>query len=258
MGLKLGENLKRMRKEKGITQEDLADTLGISFQAISKWERGEGYPDITMLPALAGYFDITIDELMGVNNMKTEMDWHNWGGMISDHWHRGKYTEVLEILRDTAKQYPEHYGVKGDIAYTLTLLPDAGKAELAEAIELCEDVLENYRNAKQMHPIRALLCLLYDEAGEKARAIEYGRTLPHIWESREMIRTELYEGEEYREELHKLVIIALSLLRQRINGDHRGNYIQMKKDFNAGMKTDSDFADNGREAMRVIAEFLGL
>ena len=97
---------------------------------------------------------------------------------------------------------------------------------------------------------------LYDEAGEKERAIAYGRTLPHLWESREMIRTELYEGDEYQEELRKLVLLALSLLKQRINGDHRGSYIQMKKDFNAGMKTEEDFLDNGRDALNVITKFL--
>jgi transcriptional regulator with XRE-family HTH domain len=249
--------LRNFRKSKGITQEELAYTLGVSFQSISKWERGESYPDITMLPTLAGYFVVTIENLMGVNRMKTDKEWHEFGGMISDYWHKGKFTEVLKILREAAKQYPEHYGIKGEIAYTLTLLPSAGKAELVEAIELCEDVLENYRNAKQTHPIRALLCLLYDEAGDKERAIAYGRTLPHLWESREMIRTELYEGEEYQEELRKTVISALSLLKQRINGDHRGDHLQMKKDFNAGMQTDADFLDNGREALKVIGEFLG-
>ena len=258
MALKLGENLRKLRKDKGITQEELAYTLGVSFQAISKWERGEGYPDITLLPTLAGYFGMTIENFMGVNRMKTDKEWHDFDGMISDYWHDGKFTEALEVLRETAKQYPEHYGIKADIAYTLTLLPGAGEAERAEAIEMCEDVLENYRDAKRTHPIRGLLCLLYDEAGEKERAVAYGRTLPHLWESREMIRTELYEGDEYREELRKLVILALSLLKQRINGDHRENYIQIKRDFNAGMKTNADFSDSGKDALNVIARFLGV
>ena len=58
MNLLIGENIKRMRREQDLTQEEVAAHLGISFQAISKWERRDGFPDITMLPVLANYFGI--------------------------------------------------------------------------------------------------------------------------------------------------------------------------------------------------------
>ena len=72
MNIYFGENIKKLRKEKELTQENLADCLGVTFQAISKWERGEGYPDITTLPDIASFFDITIDELLGINRAKIE------------------------------------------------------------------------------------------------------------------------------------------------------------------------------------------
>ena len=56
MTLLICENIKRLRRERNLTQEEMAAHLGISFQSISKWERGDGYPDITMLPTLANYF----------------------------------------------------------------------------------------------------------------------------------------------------------------------------------------------------------
>ena len=62
MNLLIGENIKRIRHERDLTQEEVAAHLGISFQSISKWERGDGYPDITMLPALANYFKISVDD----------------------------------------------------------------------------------------------------------------------------------------------------------------------------------------------------
>ena len=72
MAIYFGENLKRLRKEKMLTQETLAEFLGVSFQAVSKWERNETYPDITMLPSIASFFDVTTDELLGIDKAKKQ------------------------------------------------------------------------------------------------------------------------------------------------------------------------------------------
>ncbi|MBR3587942.1 MAG: helix-turn-helix domain-containing protein [Clostridia bacterium] len=74
MNIYFGENLKNLRKEKNLTQEKLADFLGVSFQTVSKWERGDTYPDITMLPEIAGFFKISVDDLLGVNRAENEKE----------------------------------------------------------------------------------------------------------------------------------------------------------------------------------------
>ena len=61
----IGNNIKRIRQNKGVTQEQLGDIIGVTGQAISKWENGSALPDIQVLPKLADYFGISIDELMG-------------------------------------------------------------------------------------------------------------------------------------------------------------------------------------------------
>lgn len=61
----MSDQLQRLRKAKGITQEEMAATLGLSYQAISKWENHAAFPDIQMIPKIAEYFDVTIDELFG-------------------------------------------------------------------------------------------------------------------------------------------------------------------------------------------------
>ena len=61
----IGSNIKRLRQNKGVTQELLGEVLGISGQAVSKWENESALPDIMILPKLADYFGISIDELMG-------------------------------------------------------------------------------------------------------------------------------------------------------------------------------------------------
>ncbi len=61
--MQIGNNIKALRRAKGVTQEVLADALGISYQAVSKWETGANTPDIALLPAIASFFSISIDAL---------------------------------------------------------------------------------------------------------------------------------------------------------------------------------------------------
>ena len=68
----LPENLKKYRLLKNLTQEDVAGYLGITSQSVSKWERGESYPDITFLPALANIFETSIDLLIGMDTIRAE------------------------------------------------------------------------------------------------------------------------------------------------------------------------------------------
>ena len=67
----LGKRIMQGRKKLGLTQDKLAESLGVTAQAVSKWENDQSCPDITMLPRLAELFNITVDELLGVT--KTEM-----------------------------------------------------------------------------------------------------------------------------------------------------------------------------------------
>ena len=61
MKIYFDEAIKRLRKQRNLTQEALAEVLGVSFQAVSKWERGECCPDVTLLPEIAGFFAVPVD-----------------------------------------------------------------------------------------------------------------------------------------------------------------------------------------------------
>ena len=73
MEIKLGENIKELRKTSGYTQEELAEVLGVSSQAVSRWESGNGYPDIALLPSIAEFFEVTLDELMYDGSLTREL-----------------------------------------------------------------------------------------------------------------------------------------------------------------------------------------
>lgn len=67
MKLNIGENIRSCRRKMNLTQEQLAERLGVSFQSVSRWENGLTYPDMELLPALTGIFGVTADELPGVS-----------------------------------------------------------------------------------------------------------------------------------------------------------------------------------------------
>lgn len=87
-----------LRKNKGIGQQDLADVLGISFQSVSKWETGTTMPDITLLPSIAEYFNVSIDELLGIKPLP-QQDYiprdsdnrDNWNGKTDKLYKNRKY-----------------------------------------------------------------------------------------------------------------------------------------------------------------------
>ena len=68
----LADRIQQLRKQKGISQEELADRVGVSRQAVSKWENNLSCPDITILPELASIFGISVDELLGRTPPKEE------------------------------------------------------------------------------------------------------------------------------------------------------------------------------------------
>ena len=109
MTIYFGENLKKLRKSKELTQEALADFLGMSFQAISKWERGETYPDITMLPIIASFFGVTVDSLLGTDMIEKEKQISEYGKKYSRLWNIGKIDEARDMLKKAIAEFPGNY-----------------------------------------------------------------------------------------------------------------------------------------------------
>ena len=66
--MEIGNQIRQLRLRRGITQEAMAQHFGITPQAVSKWERGAGTPDIAMLPDISAYFGVTIDELFALSD----------------------------------------------------------------------------------------------------------------------------------------------------------------------------------------------
>ena len=124
MQLKIGETIRSLRHRDGRTQEDLAKTLGVTCQAISRWEAGGGYPDLELLPAIANYFHVAIDELFGYRNDREQridailktVDGYGIRGRADDEW----IEPCLAGLREGLAEFPGNERLLIALADTLS------------------------------------------------------------------------------------------------------------------------------------------
>ena len=187
--LHLSENLKKYRLLKNLTQEDVAEYLGITAQSVSKWERGESYPDITFLPALANIFETSVDLLIGMDTIRAEETRYNIHKKAVAYQRCGDYNSAEQTYRDAFLIYPNKPGMILGLASTLAL-----KGNTNEAIELMERGLPLSSNEKQKATMRAALCFLYLKAGREDSANRLASELPHTRESREVIQPLIQQG----------------------------------------------------------------
>lgn len=185
----LSENLKRYRMLKNLSQEDVAKYLSITPQSVSKWERGDSYPDITFLPALANIFETSIDALIGMDTIRANETRYNIHKTANEFQLSGNYDAAEKVYRDALLIYPNKPGMILGLAGVLSL-----KGNSEEAIDLIERGLPLSNNEKQKSTMRAVLCFLYLKCGKTSKANALAGTLPHMRESREFIQPLISKG----------------------------------------------------------------
>ena len=181
----LSENLKFLRKQNNLTQEEMAEIIGISPQSISKWERGDTYPDITLLPALANLFKVSVDALLGMDKINATEARNSIFATGNEHLQNGDRTATIDVYTNALKVYPNDYGIMSNLALVLSLETD--RAKLKQAVALCERVIFGGSSEKVRHTTRAAVCFIYFKLGEKEKALAVAKNLPHARESREHV-----------------------------------------------------------------------
>ncbi len=180
--LYLSQNIRRFRLQKNLTQEELADFLHLTPQSVSKWERGETLPDVTLLPALANLFETSVDLLLGMDAICAEQTLYRIHDTATRRMREGKLQDAERIYRDALMSYPNDAGMLLGLASVLAL-----QGGTDEAISLTEKGLPLSENEKQKATMRAVLCFLYQKRGDCRQAYELASSLPHMRESREAI-----------------------------------------------------------------------
>ena len=143
MEMTIGANIKRLRSAKNITQEQLSVAMNVTCAAVSKWERGETYPDITLLQPLAYFFEVTLDELMGYDQKKVQADIDETIALYRKHW---KERKGREIIVKAYHNYPNDYWIMHYYMWNIAGdLADNDPAVLVEHkdefLSICEKIL---------------------------------------------------------------------------------------------------------------------
>lgn len=250
MQIKLGEKIKELRKRDSRKQEDLAMALGVTNQAVSRWEANGGYPDIEMLPAIANYFHITMDELFGYDNdrqIKLQAYLKQ-----ADQMRKCENTAlVIDFLRDALSEFPANWQLQYHLADSLVkmgsekykpriTIPEgcdylrndtknnAQNEYWKEAISLYQEILKkDIDDTCRTSAIFSILSL-YSYMGDFGNAKKMALSQSPIQISREVLLANVAEdeeGDEYRGEailalLHELYKTIISSVKTKHSLTH--------------------------------------
>ena len=173
--MNIGTNIYTLRKEKKITQMQLAEKLGVSEQAVSKWENNQCAPDVSLFPIIAEFFGVSIDRLFGyhTNSYKGEVE----AIMKAADNSMNTYKEI-EIIGDGLKKYPNSPELKIYLAFSLSMINRTSKDEkekhdaIEKAIRLCKEVVNSCGDIEQTDRALNMLRRIYCEIGEFEKAVE--------------------------------------------------------------------------------------
>ncbi len=242
MQIDLGTTIRTLRRRDGCTQEALAQALGVTSQAVSRWESGGSYPDIQLIPSIAHYFGVTIDELFGYADDRVqridrtvtairEMLRENRGEDVN-------LDQCLSLARDAMIEFPGNEKVMCCLASVLYKtagvrygehhLTDSegysiydterhrGYAEWAEAIKLYEKALPTLPQGELRHKAVDELSQLYVNMGYHDKAMALVEAAPDILGTRELLKIYACDGKQqakaYEEAVQVFVQATASLM----------------------------------------------
>ena len=216
--MKMGEMIRTLRRKAGKTQEALAEALGMSTQAVSRWESGGGYPDVELIPRIANYFHVSIDELFGYDGDRQDKLRAVLERADSLIVKDAVTEECITELRETLLEFPEDrsillrlgyalsmYGVKnfgarrtmGEDGYPVNdTVYNSKNPYFREATAVLEKVLNLKIEPEDRDRVLFQLVLLYGWMGEKERAETLARSCTPVHFSRETMLARAADGEE--------------------------------------------------------------
>ena len=238
MEIAIGNKIKQLRKAYNRTQESMAQALGVTSQAISRWENGTGYPDIEIIPSVANYFGVTIDMLFGYDGDRTEKIRSILNRADEMEEAETEPSECLDYMRLASAEFPAADAITLRLANTLmrcgwkyhgavslsgTEKKDDGTLEewshpdyeyncankyWQEALALFEGLVETTGNAEIREEAMDNILMIYWEFGNHSALAKLASKAPPLRHSRELILT---RDESFNHRAHALMVVLRTL-----------------------------------------------
>lgn len=222
--LKIGAQIRLLRKKHDVTQDQLAAHLGVTPQAVSRWESGICYPDMGCLPAIADYFSVTMDELLCYTDRRKEQQVQDCIDRVELLLEKDRIQDALELLRQAIAEVPSSCALRLEMAETLSLYAEtvsqrAGNsaaarsavgAALGEAVSLCRHVLEDCTDDPLRDRTKKTLCDIYaHQMDDGVQALEIAEQFHDMAFCREIIKATVLTGDvAFRQARDNLILFA--------------------------------------------------
>ena len=206
MNMKIGNKIKELRKKRGVTQEQLANSIGVSFQAVSKWETGITLPDIALAPVLATYFGVSMDELFDYDVQKIAEEAlaiakETWPLRETDP-EKGK-----KIIYEGLEKYPENDILLENLLYLENYNEDPDRT-----IEIALRTVDATGDNSIKYDALRFLAYAYKAKGDLDSAKTALEQIPELYFSRLSEMAYVLTGEEKRAAAEKQISVSLENL----------------------------------------------
>ena len=205
MEMNIGANIKKLRTARGLTQEQLAELLNVSSAAVSKWEVKNTYPDITMLFPLAHIFGVSLDELMGYDEVKIKEEIERLLDSYHAHSRNGEFTKAREIIESARQAYPNDYKIM--LTYMWAKADGSAGNNPAillenreEFLQICDCILNGCTEENLRIEALTMKAKLLHAAGDTAGALKIFEAFPSWFHSTAQKTEQLFAKDtpEYR------------------------------------------------------------
>lgn len=194
--MSIGSTIKRLRREKDITQEQLAEYLGITSRAISQWECNRTFPDISQLPAICHIFGVSSDVLLEIDIEKNNEEIKKYLNEAKELKYQGKWDECKILLSEANKRFPQDYTIMHSLADSLVCeYSRKGIKEYNEVFDLCNRILAECTDSTTRYEATHTLALAYEYAGKKDEMLKLAKEMPKSHFSYENFMIYLWDGD---------------------------------------------------------------
>lgn len=200
----IGEKIKYFRTQKGMTQEKLASELFVSYQAVSKWERNETLPDITVLSKLAKALDVSCDAILTDNIVLTQKEIET----IIDNATKEEIENRIHIYEKAIERFPNNEQIIMEliVSYSMANGCDNWDSYRQSIIAYAEYIVANTKIPQYKYKAIQILCYIYRETKNYERIKALAEQMPTIEQCQEALIYHSMQGNEYKKGMYDYVV----------------------------------------------------